>query len=111
MFSKPLKLSLIFHIAAVVCRCLGIILNKYGLNLFDQVSNGWGQRNNTEASVAAKNTLPAIVIHHFVFIRCVFIDWSCGSSDRVPALQVQSPEFKSHLTKGGRKEKKKRFCL
>jgi hypothetical protein len=27
------------------------------------------------------------------------IDWRCGSSSRVPALQVQRPEFKSHPTK------------
>jgi hypothetical protein len=36
------------------------------------------------------------------------MDWRCGSSSRVPALQVQSPEFKPQFNlkkkKGERKE-------
>jgi hypothetical protein len=33
------------------------------------------------------------------------IDWRCGSNSRVPAVQVQSPEFKPQSHK---KEKKER---
>jgi hypothetical protein len=37
------------------------------------------------------------------------MDWRCGSSSTVPALQVGSPEFKPSPTKKkGRKEQKKR---
>jgi hypothetical protein len=35
------------------------------------------------------------------------MDWKCDLSGRAPALQVQSPEFKLHLT-GEKKNKKKR---
>jgi hypothetical protein len=37
------------------------------------------------------------------------MDWRCGSSSRVPALQALSPEFKlqSHKKKKKKKKKKK----
>jgi hypothetical protein len=34
------------------------------------------------------------------------MDWSCGSSSTVPALQVQSPEFKQQYQKKKKKKKK-----
>jgi hypothetical protein len=35
-------------------------------------------------------------------------DWKCGSSGRVPALQMRSPEFKPHYQKKKEKKRKKR---
>jgi hypothetical protein len=34
------------------------------------------------------------------------MDWRCGSSTRVPALQGQSPEFKPHSYLKKKKKKK-----
>jgi hypothetical protein len=37
------------------------------------------------------------------------MDWRCGSSNRVPALQVQSPEFKAQFHQ--KKKRKKELDL
>jgi hypothetical protein len=33
------------------------------------------------------------------------VDWRCGSSGRVPALQGRSPEFKAHFQQKKKREK------